>query len=622
MKRKNKKLKKILALILSTALMFSLIPSFTVFGANIPPAAPNTKQEDVIKAAADFLEDMDMKDMGDNVKEWLTDNKIEIDPDMRANGTANRKGEITIKGSFVEPLPEGKLEKFKRLAALAALLIHEKTHAHQAPEGGALDTNVESGDWIAGYDVMSECVGPDPLEVEAYYKQIRAFLKWAEQIKEEAMPEGLSENEETALQALNDSKVAWLIAQATRWAKILERHNFEKANKFEDIDPLADKLKEIDDNTELTEAQKLEQKIEIIDDLISELFDEDSFYDRARDLYEEKKGETKTTTTVPAIPGIPAVVELPTGLGALTIEGLPIGVLEAEIEMLTIEIYDFLIPPEPDPGYTIISPVFDVEWNSPCPIPFELTISIEDMGRDDIKIAAFGLERTYVENDWTILDTTVVSEEGLSTLSASSDAATMYAVVMPTPTYSDLPESHWSYLSTERLVSKSVLEPSEEVLPSMQVTRELFVMYLVKALGLELVDFNVPFTDVASDSIYLPYIKTAYYHHLTAGISEGSFGMGEIIPREQSITFLIRALGMEEDALLLTENEILYYLSVYTDMVSNNSSWAYPYLTQGVIIKMVEGYENQTMRGKNLLTHAEVITLIDRIMIYIAYNGN
>ncbi len=612
---------KIGALILSLAMLCTILPSSNIIAANKPSVAPTTAQENVMKEAADFLEAMGMKDMADNVRKWLTDKKIEVDPDMRAFGEADRKGRIYIRENLVSPLPSDEVAKFKRLAELAAILLHEKTHAHQAPDGGVLSDNVQAGDWVATADVMRECLGPEATEVEAYYKQIKAYLEWAKKVKAEEIPESLSTEDKAAAQTKKDSKVEWLLQQVTRWALILKTHNFEKANKFEDVTPVADKLKEIEDNTELTEDQKIDQKIALLNDLISKLFDENGFYDRARDIYAEKKGETKTTAITPVAPGIVITLEMPTGLGLLTFDGLPEGIVLDEAEEFIIEIYDFLIPPEPDPGYSIISPVYLVEWNALSPVPFELSLTVENMGRDDLKIAAFAMTKTSVEAAWTFLDTTTIMEGGMSILSATSDTATMYAVVIPTPTFNDLPGDHWAYDSTERLVDKGVVDPEELLLPSMHVTRELFVMYLVKSLGLELTNASLPFTDIDPSSPYFEYISTAYHNNLTMGVDSDRFGMGEIISREQSITFLIRAIGMEDEALELSENEIQFYLSVFVDLLTGNSSWAYPYLTQAVLTEIVEGYPDSTMRGKNLLNHVEVITLIDRIMIHIAYNG-
>ena len=622
LKKNTKILIKIGALIISFVMLFTMLPNNMASAADKPAVAPTTAQKTVIKKAATFLEDMGMKPMADNVRKWLKDGKIKVDPDMSANGTTNSKGEITLKGSFVAPLPTGDLAKFKRVADLAQLLLHEKTHAHQAPSGNALATNVQKGDWVASGDVMKECVGPEATEVDAHYKQIRAYLIWAKKIKAEAISSSLSKADKAKAQTLKDEKVKWLLKQVNRWSKILKALNYEKANKFKDVDPLADKLKKIDDDTKLTEDQKIAKKIALLDSLISKLFDKDNFYDRARKLFAKKKGTAKTTAVTPITPGASVTLSTPTGLGVLSISSLPEAINVGDSSEFAIEIYDFLIPPEPDPGYAIVSPVYLVEWNALTPVPFTLSLSVESMGSSNLKIAAFGMAKTDVNSMWTLLDTTTMEGGGMSTLSATSDMATMYCVVMPVPTYTDLSENHWAYNMVERLVSANVLEPAEVLQPNMEVTRELFVKYLVKALGLEISDDDVPFNDIDTLNPYFPYISTAYAVGLTTGVEIDRFGMGEIISREQSITFLIRALGMEDEAIALSDNEILFYLSLYTDMISGNSSWAYPYLTQGVIKGIVKGYPDSTMRGKNPLNHGEVIALIDRMMTYIKYNGN
>ena len=608
-------------LVLVFMLAFSGITG--IAGEDQPPVAPTEEQEEVINEAADFLEDMDMEDMAENVRQWLEDDKIKVDPDMSANGSTTRTGEIRLRRNFVSPLPEDELAKFKRIADLAQLLLHEKTHAHQAPEGEALADGVSEGDWDASFDVMSECIGPDALEVEAYYKQIRAFLLWAEKVDEEPIPEGLSEEDQTAAQTLKESKKAWLVAQAARWAAILKRHNFEKATENEDIEYLADRFAEIDGNAELTDAEKLQQKIDILNDLIDNLFEDGSFYDWAREEYEAKRGEEEATDAMPAVPGSPDVltIEFPGGGGHIIIEGLPENLDVGLSEMLTVSIYDFMVPPEPDPGYAIVSPVYEIVWNSLVPIPFDITFEMEGIGGHSLRIGAFAMSRTDINHDWEFLPTEVVSEEGTSYVSASSDAGTMFAVMSPVMSFIDMPGDHWAFEATARLDSKGILDGGVILMPGMEVPRELFVMYLVKALGLELIEDPIPFTDVPPESPYYTYISTAYHNELTTGVEPDRFGLGEIIPREQSITFLIRAIGMEEEALSMGEDEMWGHIDSFFDIYTDCSEWAYPYLAQAKKLLLAEGYPDGTMKGKALLTHAEVITLIDRIITHVAYNG-
>ena len=306
----------------------------------------------------------------------------------------------------------------------------------------------------------------------------------------------------------------------------------------------------------------------------------------------------------------------------MTFEGLPEGITVSMSEFFEISVHDFMIPPEADPGYQIISPVYEISWNALSPIPFTITIFLEGMGMYDMEISAFGMQRTIVEYDWTKLETEISMEGETTILTAQSDAATMFAVVVPVMSYIDMPPAHWAYDSTARLKESGVLDGGVVLFPGMEVPRELFVKYLVKALGLELTTESIPFTDVDESSPYFPYISTAYHNELTAGVATDRFGMSEIIPREQSITFLIRAIGMEDEALAMPYDDMIEHIDSFFDIYTECSEWAYPYLAQAVKTLIVEGYPDGSMRGKNLLSHAEVITLIDRIMIHIMYNGN
>ncbi len=613
---------RVAAISVACIFIMCLMPVNNTIAADKPAAAPTVAQGNIIREAADFLTSMGMNDMADNVRTWLSNNKIKIDPDMKANGATYMNGVIHIRGNFVTPLPAGDVEKFIRLANLAQLLLHEKTHAHQAPEGGALAPGVDKDDWTASTDVMKECLGPDPLEVEAYYKQIRAYLLWAQNVLSAPIPGGLTPTEITLELAMRSAKAEWLMGEVSRWSDFLKKLNLEKANKFSDLEYLADRLKAIDDDAELTGNQKFQRKIDILNELINNIFAENSFYDKCRDIYKIKKGIMKAMMAIPAIPGNPEMLmmEMPPGNGILTINGLPEDLDVGESELFEFSAYNFMIPPEPDSGYEIVSPVFLIEWNALSPVPFNLRLYLEGMGDADLKIAAFGLEKSDFSREWTILDTEIVREGGMSIVSADSEYSGMYAVVTPVTSYMDMLPVHWAFESTARLEADGVIDSGLIIEPGMEVPREVFVKYLVKALGLELVTDAVPFTDVDETDEYFPFISTAYHNNLTSGVAVDRFGMGEIIPREQSITFLIRAIGMEDEALSMTYDEMHYHIDSFFDITTNNSEWAYPYLAQAVRILMVEGYPDGTLRGKNLLSHAEVITLIDRIKIHLMHN--
>jgi len=614
---------RLISFLICFAMFLAIAGSSVISAGTKTSVKPTVTELDIIDEAVAFLDDMDMSDMADNIRQWVKDKKIEIDPKLTAAGTTTAKGTIIIRKSFVTPLPQDKYDRFERIIDLATVLYHEKIHVHQAPLGGALSAGVELGDWSASNDVMKECVGPDPLEVDAFYKQVRALLKWWQKIEAEPIPSSLSGNAKDEAEAFKEYKKSFILGKADTIMQILKNLKYEKAEKFDDVEYLKDLFMVIVDSGNLSEAEIVQQLIDLLDSLISKLFDKDGFYDKCRKKYAEKKGDKKTSMAIPAEPGstIEYVLDLPEGNGYLSIAGLPADLDVGENEFFNIEVTEFMIPPEADAGYAIISPVYEISWNSYSPVPFDITIYMEDMASPDMMIKAFALTKTKEESSWTNLETTIISEGDFSILTASSDTTTMFAVVVPAISYLDMPPAHWAYDSTARLKMEGVLDEGIVLYSEMEVSRELFIKYLVRALSLDLVTDSVPFTDVEESDPYFPYISTAYHNGLTTGVAADSFGTGEIIPREQSITFLIRAIGMEEIALAMDEDTMMGYIDSFFDIYTDCSEWAYPYLSQAVKILMLEGYPDSTLRGKNLLSHTEVIALIDRIMIHIIYNS-
>ncbi|HKL40988.1 MAG TPA: S-layer homology domain-containing protein [Clostridia bacterium] len=610
-----KRTKAIFAIILIILLIVSI--GSVVFAAS---ELPSTSEKAVIEKAAKMLEDMGNKSMAENIRTWVKGNKIKINDELAKSkyGNSNRKGIITLNDDLVQSLPSDDLKAFKRIAILASTLLHEKTHAHQAPEGGSLYENIKTGDWSASIDVMKECVGPDALEVEAYYKEIKAYLDWANKINEEKISDDLSKEAKAKAEKLKTDKVTWLKSEAMRWSRTLKKHNYEKSNKIK-LGYIYDEMKNIDDNTKLTQGEKIKQMAAKLDARIKKLFESGNFYDKMREIYKNKQGEKKKSKTVDPKKKQMVTLMLPDEKSRMTIVALEPTVklypIDDEEELLSIEVYDFMIPPDPKIGYTYVSPVYDIRWNAAQAIDYELELWITGENIENAELMALGLERDTGE-DWTVLESQIElinQEEGM--LIGHNDVASMVAVMVPSPSYSDVPMDHWSYEATERLRHRNILDKDVDTLnPTMDVTREHFIKYLVKALELDLIEEPIPFEDVDVMDPLFPFISTAYYNGLTQGVDETTFGYGDVLTREQSMTFLVRSQNRENEANALSESEINSKLEQFVDEDTEISQWARKYIVLSMNMGITEGYPDQTMRGRKLLNHAEVITLIDRMI--------
>lgn len=601
----------LLTLIVMTALSFA------------DSTLPSTNQKEVIEKAASFLEDMGDTSMAENIRKWVKADKIKINSDYPKgkNGTTNRKGIIQINDDFTKDLPENDLEKFKRLVNLASLLLHEKTHAHQAPQGNALYDHVKTGDWTASCDVMDECVGPDALEVEAYYKKLRAYIQWAQKIENTKVDSSLSKADQEKAKTLKDAKIAYLKAEILKWAKILKKHNYEKSNKVS-LGYIWDDLDKINNNEKLSEEAKLSNMKTKLDTLIDNLSKTDNYYDKMRKIYKKKQGEKKAAKTVTKKSEMPVTLTLPDEMSQMIIDQdlTDIPFFDDE-EVLTIEVYDFMIPPEPDPGYVYVSPVYDVRMNALLPVDFTMELMVQGENLQNASVVAFGLEKDSFVRFTEIDSELILTGDNEGIIIFQSDLPTMYAVVIPEVNGSQLMSSHWSYDATHRLRHREILDDEDLILPETPVNRQRFMKYLVKSLNLELVETPMPFKDVPLESSYYPYIATAYHHNLTQGIDSETFGYDEPLSREQSMTFLVRARNHETKAKERSSGQVNEILKGFKDEATSVAPWARAYISESIDMGLTQGYPDGSIQGDRLLSHGEVIALIDRMIKNMQYQG-
>lgn len=112
--------------------------------------------------------------------------------------------------------------------------------------------------------------------------------------------------------------------------------------------------------------------------------------------------------------------------------------------------------------------------------------------------------------------------------------------------FSDLIGYEWAEKSINELADRGIVTGDEtgSFKPGDYVTREAFVKMLVCAMELEL-DGNCNFVDVAQSDWSYPYIAAAFEAGYVQGISETEFGKGINISREDIAVMVARALGKE-----------------------------------------------------------------------------
>lgn len=109
--------------------------------------------------------------------------------------------------------------------------------------------------------------------------------------------------------------------------------------------------------------------------------------------------------------------------------------------------------------------------------------------------------------------------------------------------FTDLNGFEWAEESIKNLYYKSVLNGKEEgkFYPNDSVTREEFAKLITVAMKMNLVDAEIPFTDVEQGSWYEPYVRTAYLAQIAKGVTDTEFGTGRNITREDLCVMVCRA---------------------------------------------------------------------------------
>lgn len=179
--------------------------------------------------------------------------------------------------------------------------------------------------------------------------------------------------------------------------------------------------------------------------------------------------------------------------------------------------------------------------------------------------------------------------------------------------YSDT-RGHWAEAAVERWSGYGVIQGYGDTFrPNASVTRAQMAKILSNALGLTETSGN-PFSDVAEDAWYAPYILRCY---AVVGIMVGDNGRANpdaAITRQQAMVMLGRALGIAPEG-----NPDL---SAFVDG-AQVGGWAAPYVAAMVKSGIVGGVGNGRLAPGGTMTRAALVTVLDRAVVqYIQSSGS
>lgn len=170
--------------------------------------------------------------------------------------------------------------------------------------------------------------------------------------------------------------------------------------------------------------------------------------------------------------------------------------------------------------------------------------------------------------------------------------------------FSDLDKTPWAKEYIVKLYNKGIVKgvTKNEFAPDKNIKREEFVKMLVEAFCLENVGTKAEFKDADVNGWYYDYLMKAYSAGIINGYSDGRFGVGEYITREDMITLSYRAALKKEMEFSETSEKFSD-----DDKISDYAKTpVYAFKKAGI----VQGSGNNLVNPKNFLTRAEAAKII------------
>jgi len=78
---------------------------------------------------------------------------------------------------------------------------------------------------------------------------------------------------------------------------------------------------------------------------------------------------------------------------------------------------------------------------------------------------------------------------------------------------------------------------------------------------------------------------------LFKGYSDTELGLGDYLTREQALAFMLRVMGLEDEALAMSKEEVAEYMALVVDPETVTPTWAQPYVAYGIKTGLVKGID-------------------------------
>jgi len=211
---------------------------------------------------------------------------------------------------------------------------------------------------------------------------------------------------------------------------------------------------------------------------------------------------------------------------------------------------------------------------------------------------------------WVYLGGVVNPDAG--TVRVQLDSFSTFAVMVYEHSFADL-QGHWSEGDVAVLVSRHLVHGVSPTAfePDRPITRAELAKLLVAMLGAdptEAIPAAPTFKDVAPDAWYYAYVEAAARLGLVKG-SDGLFRPDNPVAREEMAAMLLRAMGLEAEALQSDAGEALPF-----DDADEVSAWTRGYMAIGTARGLLRGVTPETLQPRGQATRAQAAVLLLRAM--------
>ena len=187
-----------------------------------------------------------------------------------------------------------------------------------------------------------------------------------------------------------------------------------------------------------------------------------------------------------------------------------------------------------------------------------------------------------------------------------SDLSEDEPIEIQTIKFKDLKANHWAIEPINRLVEKGIVKGYKDnrIRPDKAMTRSQFANIIQRIFKFKTKNNSINFSDVKNNKWYAESINILRENNILKGEPNNKFNPNKAITREEAIHIFMVAIEKNDD------KQIELSPIKFNDD-KNISAYARDSISKAMSLNLVKGFEDKTLKPKNKITRAEVISLLD-----------